>query len=740
MTVVNQQPVNEDDKSIDIGQLFNIILSHWKLILLCVSAAVILALLYLRQTKSIYSVDGLVQIESSQSPSDMLLGNSALAGFADVKSPAETEIQLIKSRFVLGAVVHNLNLDTVLSSDQDRWYKRLFSSSTENINYAKNGVNYSRDDISFQITKFDVPFELLDQAFKLKFLADGVYRLELKDKSKIHGFENQGLIVGKIGQLVRIQLKGGVFQLLIQSNSRHLQKLNSDSIYLVKKSLIQSIKDINFNLAVAEKGKQTGVIALVYQGQNQQRIQTTLNEVMSVYLAQNIASRTEDTQQTLDFLDQQLPMLKRTLESSEDKYNAFREKNNTIDPAKEAELLLQQGIDLRAKKLELEQQGVLLGQKYTSNFPLVVQIKAQVDAINNDTKELENRVRAMPELQRQHLQLYRDVQVNTVLYTGLLNSYQQLKILKAGKTATVRILDQAVISAEPIAPKKPLVMLLAALSGVIISLFLILIGRILYTGIKDSEIIEAETGVLVLATVPRSPSQFKKTVSRLKKLSLLAKEDPEDLAVESLRSLRTMIHFSLAKSINNIILITGPSPEIGKSFLAVNFAALCAQMGKSVILIDADMRRGYLNKYFNVTNSNGLANYLLGELDESELTVQTDVEGLDFIPRGGSPINPSELVLTERFNQLMAQLSAKYDYVIIDSAPILAATDAVIIARTAGVTLMVARYGRTHMRELKLSLNRLSQTETTVAGIVFNDVQSTGGYGYQYAYQYRSDK
>lgn len=739
MTVVNQQRVNEDDESIDLGQLFNTILSHWKLILVCVSAAVILALLYLRQTKSIYSVDGLVQIESSQSPSDALLGNSTLAGLADTKSPADTEIQLIKSRFVLGTVVHNLNLDTVLSSDQDRWYKRLFFSSTEDIDYAKNGVTYSRDDISFQIAKLDVPFGLLDQAFKIKFLPDGAYRLELKNKSKISGFENQGLIVGKVGQLLNLQLRGGAFQLLIQSNSRDLQKLNSDTVYLTKKSLIQSIKDINSNLTVVEKGKQTGIVSLVYQGQNQERIQTTLNEVMNVYLAQNIASKTQDTQQTLSFLDQQLPELKKELESSENKYNAFREKNNTIDPMKEAELLLQQGVDLKAKKLELEQQGVLLGQKYTSNFPLVSQIKAQVDAINNDTKELESRVEAMPELQRQHLQLYRDVQVNTVLYTSLLNSYQQLKVLKAGKTATVRILDQAVISAKPISPKKPLIVMFSAMGGVIVSLILMFLGSIFYAGVKDSEAIEAETGIAVLATVPRSPSQFKKTVTRLKKLSLLAKEDPEDLAIESLRSLRTMIHFSLAKSINNIILITGPSPEIGKSFLAVNFAALCAQMGKSVVLIDADMRRGYLNKYFNVTNANGLANYLQGKLDESELCVQTDVEGLDFIPRGGSPINPSELVLSERFNQLMVQLSAKYDYVIIDSAPILAATDAVIIARTAGVTLMVARYGRTHMRELKLSLNRLSQTETTVAGIVFNDVQSTGRYGYQYAYKYRSD-
>jgi tyrosine-protein kinase Etk/Wzc len=740
MTVVNPQRVNEDNESIDLGKVFHTILSNWKLIVICVFVAVILSLLYLRQARSVYSVDGLVQIESSPSASDALLGNSGLAGLADLKSPADTEIQLIQSRFVLGAVVHNLNLDTALSSDQERWYKRLLLPSSEKVDYAKNGVNYSRDGVSFHVAKFEVPFGLLDQAFKLNFLANGAYTLDIVEKSKIYGFENQGLLTGQVGQLLTVQLGGGTFQLLLQSSSPDLQKLNADAVYLTKKSLIQSIKDISSNLSVVEKGKQTGIVALVHQGQDRERIKTTLNEVMSVYLAQNVASRTEDTQQTLNFLDQQLPLLKKELESSENKYNAFREKNNTIDPTKEAELLLQQGVDLKTKKLELEQQGILLGQKYTSSFPLVAQIKAQIDAINLDTKELEDRVEAMPELQRQHLQLYRDVQVNTVLYTSLLNSYEQLKILKAGKTATVRILDQAIIYAQPIAPKKALIVLLAALSGGIVSIFLILLKSIVYGGVKDSEVIEAKTGVAVIATVPRSQSQRKMFSQRSKKIYLIAKEDPEDLAVESLRSLRTMVHFSLAKSRNNVILITGPSPEIGKSFLSANFAVICAQMGKSVILVDADMRRGHLNKYFNASTQSGLADYLKGNLECSDLCQPTGVSGLHFISKGNAPSNPSELLLADRFPSLVSELSKKFDYVIIDSPPILAATDAAIIARTAGMTLMVARYAQTHLREIELSMDRLSQVGTLVEGIVFNDVQSTTGYGYHYAYHYRSTK
>jgi tyrosine-protein kinase Etk/Wzc len=665
MTAINQQRVNEDNESIDIGEVVHTILSNWKVIVICVFVAVVLAILYLRQARFIYSVDGLVQIESSQSSVESLLGNSGLSNLTDlagVKSIADTEIQLIQSRFVLGAVVHNLNLDTNISSDEDRWFKRLISAPAAQVEYTQNGVTYSRDGNSFTVTQFDVPFSLLDQTFRIEFLANGTYTLNLVTKSNIRGLENQRLMTGKVGQLLTLPLEGGNLRLLIQSNGRDLQTLNSDTVYLTKKSLIQAVSGISSNLSIAEKGKQTGIIALVYQGQDQALIKQTLNEIMSVYLAQNVASRTQDTQKTLSFLDQQLPKLKKELESSEDKYNAFREKNNTIDPTKEAELLLKQGVDLKTKKLELEQQSVLLSQKYTSNFPLVSQIKAQIQAINQNSKELESRVEAMPELQRQNLQLYRDVQVNTVLYTSLLNSYEQLKVLKAGKTAMVRILDQAIISAKPIAPKKPLILVLAALLGGIVSVLFIFLKSILYSGVKDSGVIEARTGVAVIATVPRSLSQRRMWNQRSKKVYLIAKEDPEDFAVESLRSLRTMIHFSLAKSRNNVILITGPAPEIGKSFISANFAVICAQMGKSVILVDVDMRRGHLNKYFDVSDTNGLADYLKGNLDRADLCQPTGISGLDFISKGNSPSNPSELLLTGRFTSLMNELSEKYDY------------------------------------------------------------------------------
>jgi len=743
MTAINQQNAHDDGDTVDIGELLRIVLNNWKLVVACVVAAIICAVLYLRVTSSVYSVDGLVQIDSGQSSADALLNSSGLSGLsslANVKSPADTEIQLFKSRFVLGSVIRNLNLDIAVTSDHSRWYRRLLTPVSTRVDYKKDGVSYTSKDLAFQIVKFDVPEALFNHSFELTVFEDGRYEIDLLNKSNISDFASQPKVTGRIGQMLRQPFGEGVLQILINKGSRNL---GSGSVYLTKKSLLLAVQDINANLSIAEKGKQTGVLSLVYQGVDPSDLKQTLNEIMRVYLAQNVASRTEETQRTLSFLDQQLPFLRKELESSENKYNDFREKNNTIDPTKEAELLLVQSVELKTKKVELEQQGALLGQKYTANFPMISQLNAQIKALDQEGKELDGRIVAMPDIQRQYLQLYRDVQVNTVIYTTLLNSYEQLKVLKAGKTATVRILDQAEKSSQPIKPKKALVLLLALVLGGLVSLVLIVLKNILYSGIKESEQIESGTGVSVVATIPHSAVQRKMFNGKSKKVSLIAKDDVDDLAIESLKSLRTTIHFAAMKASNNIILITGPSPEIGKSFISANFAAVCAQMGKSVILVDADMRRGHLNKYFNLEKTKGLAEYLKDDqLSLDDVCFSTSVDGLSVIPKGSAPVNPAELLLTERFNHLMSDLSAKYDYVIIDSPPILAATDAAIIGRMAGMTLMVVRYGQTHMRELEWSLSRLSQAGVSVEGIVFNDVQSAigYGYGYQYAYQYRADK
>ena len=365
----------------------------------------------------------------------------------------------------------------------------------------------------------------------------------------------------------------------------------------------------------------------------------------------------------------------------------------------------------------------------------------QMNALNKKIGELEGTLKQLPDLQRLYLQLYRDVKVNTELYTSLLNSYQQLKIANAGEIGNVRIIDTAIEPVKPIKPQKLIILVLSIFVGGFLGTLLALLRNMMRAGIKDSSQIENELDLPVYATVPRSPVQESriKLLKKKKYIPILAVKNGDDIAIESLRSMRTAIHFALSTAKNNLIMISGPAPEIGKSFISTNLAAILAQSEKRVLIIDADLHRGYLHKYFNHDNQEGLTEYLNGQQDLDTIIKTTEITGLNIITRGKSPTNPSELLSFAKFVALLEQLSPLYDHVIIDIPPIIAVTDGIIISQYTGVNLVIARYAKTQMKELELTINRFEQVGVKVNGIILNDIaRSVGGYGYNYSYGYKA--
>ncbi|MDU6101164.1 MAG: polysaccharide biosynthesis tyrosine autokinase, partial [Acinetobacter sp.] len=474
-------------------------------------------------------------------------------------------------------------------------------------------------------------------------------------------------------------------------------------------------------------------------------IRDILNSIARSYHEQNIERKTLESKQTLSFLDKQLPELRQQLEDSERKFNQFREQNNTVDVTQESELFLKQNIQLETMKTELEQKQAEMVAKYTAEHPAMREINGQLAAINKQIGDLNSTLKQLPDVQRQYLQLYREVEVKTQLYTALLNSYQQLRIAKAGEIGNVRIVDTAIEPVKPVKPKKLLVLILAIFAGGFIGTLIALLRNMLRTGIKDSGQIENELDLPVYATVPRSPIQETRMniLKKKKSIPILAVKNSDDIAIESLRSIRTAIHFALTNAKNNIIMIAGPSPEVGKSFISTNLATIFAQGNKRVLLIDADMRRGYMHKYFDVDVKPGLSELLSGQADFQQVLHKTQVANLDVITRGKSPTNPSEILSSNQFKELLEQLQSQYDHIIIDTPPVLAVTDGIIISQYTGVNLIVARYAKSQMKELELTLNRFEQAGVKVNGFILNDIQRTSagyGYGYNYAYAYKAQK
>ena len=718
------QTANTED-TIDLKELFFSLIAQWKLIALCVMLSLICALLYLRTTPDTYSVDAMVQVEDSKGTSAALLGD--LSSMIEQKSPAQAEIEILKSRLVLGEVINHLNLNIRVSGTEDSFWNRLMAKHEYDTTYSEKSVLFKDNRNSFDIRQFDIPQYFQDKNLILSF-AEGKYSLTDEKTEQV-------VFTAPLNQLSQSSSEFGLWKVAVYSQDHF------DATYNIQKqSLPAAMQSLTSNYSVAEKGKMSGVLGLNYQGEDTQHITQVLNAILAAYSQQNIERRSAETAQTLEFLENQLPELKQQLDVAEREFNRFRQQANTVDVTKESELYLTQSITLETQKIQLEQQVAEASSKYMDEHPMMQQMNAQLAAINKKIAELDGTLKRLPELQRQYLQLFREVEVKQQLYTGLLNSYQQLRIAKAGEIGNVRIVDTAVEPIQPIKPKKLQILILSIFLGGFLGTLLALLRNMMRSGIKDAAQIENELDLPVYATVPRSLIQESRInlLKKKKNIPILAVKDGGEIAIESLRSMRTAIHFALMNASNNVIALSGPAPEIGKSFITVNLATILAQGGKRVLVIDGDMRRGYLHKYFNADIKPGLAELLNRQNSYEDVVQNSTVENLFFVTRGKSPVNPSELLSTDKFKAFLDQASAHFDHILIDTPPVLAVTDGIIIAQYAGVNLLIARHGKTQIKELEITVNRFEQANVKVNGVILNDVQkgAAGSYGYNYAYAY----
>jgi len=262
-----------------------------------------------------------------------------------------------------------------------------------------------------------------------------------------------------------------------------------------------------------------------------------------------------------------------------------------------------------------------------------------------------------------------------------------------------------------------------------------------------------ELDLPVYATVPLSGenkrnSQLKKKPKTDAKAGhtrqdLLAMSNPADMAIEAIRSLRTSLHFAMMEGSNNRLLMTGPIPGVGKSFLSANLAAVCAQAGQRVVVVDGDMRKGRLHDTFKQTAAGGLSDVLSGQLEATQAVRSGNLDNLSWVSRGSAPPNPSELLMQPRFTEFLEYLSDEFDLVIIDTPPVLAVTDAAIIGKQVGTTLMVVRFDVNTPKEVDIARTRLASAGVPLKGTILNAMEkkaatSYGYYGY-YNYAYKSD-
>jgi tyrosine-protein kinase Etk/Wzc len=469
-----------------------------------------------------------------------------------------------------------------------------------------------------------------------------------------------------------------------------------------------------------------------------------VNAIANVYQRQNVERRSAEAEQTLIFINEQLPRVQKDLEVAENAFNSYRLSQKSADLTKETELVLQQSVELEQQRLQLQQKREEALRKFTAKHPVMQALDGQLQQIEREQNSLLQRVKGLPETQQELLRLSRDVEVNNALYTALLSNAEQLRIAKAGTIGNVRIVDSALQPYKPSRPDLSLALPLSGVLGAFFGLILVFVRNALHRGIADPAIIERRFCLPVFATIPHSPAQrkiFRKKTGSPMDLRILAAIDPSSPAIEAIRSLRTALHVSTRSSTGNVMMVCGPSPSLGKSFVSANLSASLAMAGRSVALVDADLRRGQLHQSVGLDRKPGLTDALTERCEFADVVHATGIPNLSIVPTGPIPSNPAELLLNPGFDRMISWLSERFEHVVIDTAPVLIVSDAVIAGRCAATALLVLKSGQHSLREIDDSLKRLRAGGIGVNGIVLNEVgrnqldrygSETGYYNYNY--------
>ncbi|EPY7158490.1 polysaccharide biosynthesis tyrosine autokinase [Klebsiella quasipneumoniae] len=713
--MTNKNSSQEADE-MDLGRLIGELIDYRKLIFAITVGFTGIGILYAFFATPIYQANALIQVEQKQ-------GNAILSSLSqmlpDSQPQSAPEIALLQSRMILGKTVDDLNLQTKIEQD----YFPLLGKGFSRILGHKEGKvsigNISLPESNEEITELE-----------LTVVNDKTYEISGNDFSAI----------GKVGETLQ---KQGYEILINEINAEPGTRFSIS--YLSRLKAINNLQEA-FN--VADQGKDTGVLNLTLTGENPILVAKILDSISQNYLAQNVARQAAQDAKSLEFLDQQLPKVRSDLDIAEDKLNAYRKQKDSVDLTMEAKTVLDQIVNVDNQLNELTFKEAEISQLYTQEHPTYKALMEKRKTLQQEKSKLNKRVSSMPSTQQEVLRLSRDVESGRAVYLQLLNRQQELNIAKSSAIGNVRIIDDAVPQPKPVKPKKVVVVLVSFILGLFFSLSFVLLRVFLRRGIESPEQLE-DIGISVYAGIPVSESlskDNKRSGSKRKQESsvLLALENPADLAIEAIRSLRTSLHFAMMEAKNNVLMISGASPNAGKTFVSSNLAVIMAHAGSKVLYIDADMRKGYAHKLFGSEKNKGLSDILSGKSSVKDAITNLPNAGFDYIPRGQVPPNPAELLMHPRFEALLGEVSKNYDLIIVDTPPILAVTDAAVIGRYAGTTLIVARFEKDTVKEISVSMKRFQQSGTIVKGCILNGIvkkaSSYYGYGYNYyGYSY-SDK
>ncbi|MGR3433956.1 MAG: polysaccharide biosynthesis tyrosine autokinase [Shimia sp.] len=713
------------DDEIDLIQLFGRLWAGKGTILLTMAVAVAIGWLVLANTAFVWKSDALLQLEERQSAMQLDVPE-ALAGLGGGGSDARaaTELEIIRSRMILGQVVADLNLDWVVGP---RLMPVVGIGLTRyDLPLPDVGIlrPYARGGDAIGINYLEVPPAWLDREIVLTATAvPGEFTVDLPDGRRVPGSIQE-----------RIHLPDRGFTLEV---ARLRATAAGREFTLMQITEAEAIENIRDEFDAQEQARGSGIIEITYRDTDPVRAREVLDDISRVYVRQNIERSAAEADNSLQFIEAQLPDMRAKVRAAEDALNAYRTEQNSVDLGIEVEQLLEQITDIESQLIELQVREDEIAKRYTRNHPAYQQLLAQRERLQRRLRELYAEVALLPETQREVINFSRDLEIAQEAYLQLLERAQAIEVQRASTVGNIRVIDAAQTARRPVAPRRAMGLAIAALLGLVAGAGLVLLRAHLRQGIQSADEIEA-MGMPVFATINES--------GKGRRDGVLAVTDPTDLTVEAYRSLRTSLHFGMLDATSRSLAITSAAPGAGKSFTSVNLAAVAAQAAQQVLLVDADMRRGTIRRYFDLPKDQpGLADYLAGDATFDEILTEVGIDGLRVVTTGRYPPNPAELLMRPTLAKLIAEADAAFDLTILDCPPVLAVTDPVVIGREVGGVIAVARHDETPPAEFAAVKRTFDTAGIAIAGALLNGFDprkaARNGYGAAgaYRYDYRSD-
>ena len=690
-------------------------------------AVLVLGLAYLVLVPPVYRAETLVQIDSR---GPRTLATSVAQVQANPEGPlgfVQGELEILRSRDILSKAIEQTRADVEIEVASrlpllGNTYARAFGRNASEPLPPPLDLpllnSYSWGGEQLRVAQLRVP--RLQYAQPLTLVAGPNGRWTLLDES------DNRLAEGSVEQPVAFRIANAPALLQVSA----LRALPGTRFTVIAHDPAAVYDDFARNLKIEEAGRQSGVIRVSLNAADPRFAAAFLDRLTSAYLAHHISVHASEANKALEFLEGQLPGVKRELDRAEEALNRYRTGANTINVSQENEAALRRMTELERQRVELELRRQQIAQRYTGAYPEAQSLQRQLGMVSGELTRLRSQMRQTPQQEKDVVRLQRDVQVSTQLYTALLNNAQELRVARAGMAGNARLVDAAGVVSKPVRPVPMLVLSVSLALGLLAALASVLLARTLRPTIRSAEDLEQQIGLPTLASVPESANQAalirspKRGWRTTVQPRLLALRSPSDPAIESLRSLRNHIAIGERDGGRTSVLITAPTANAGKSFVAANLAVLTAAAGRRVLLIDLDMRAQRLHAYFGVDRDRpDIVDLVAERCSLDEAIVRDVLPGMDLLLPGRVFGSPGELLMQPRFEAMMNELTRLYSHVVVDSAPVLPVGDTLAIGRLVQTTYLVVRSELNSVREVRDSMRRLESAGVGVDGLILNGVK-----------------